>query len=78
MRPSRGMGDINPKKMPKGTTKKRRDNTDFTQYKEGGPVGLYANMNARKKKGISRSKSESTVTPDAYANMKAGFPKGKK
>jgi hypothetical protein len=78
MRPSRGMGDINPNKMPKGTTKKRRDNTDFTQYKEGGPVGLYANMNARKKKGISRSKSESTVTPDAYANMKAGFPKGKK
>jgi hypothetical protein len=72
------MGDINPNKMPKGTTKKRRDNTDFTQYKEGGPVGLYANMNARKKKGISRSKSESTVTPDAYANMKAGFPKGKK
>jgi len=78
MRPSRGMGDINPSKMPKGTTKKRRDNTDFTQYKEGGPVGLYANMNARKKKGISRSKSESTVTPDAYENMKAGFPKGKK
>jgi hypothetical protein len=72
------MGGINPNKMPKGTTKKRRDNTDFTQYKEGGPVGLYANMNARKKKGISRSKSESTVTPDAYANMKAGFPKGKK
>jgi hypothetical protein len=64
--------------MPKGVVKKRRDNTDFTEYKEGGPVGLYANMNARKKKGISRSKKESTVTPEAYANMKAGFPKGKK
>jgi hypothetical protein len=64
--------------MPKGVVKKRRDNTDFTQFKEGGPVGLYANMNARKKKGISRSKSKSTVTPEAYANMKAGFPKGKK
>jgi hypothetical protein len=72
------MGAMMASKMPKGVTKKRRDNTDFTQYKEGGPVGLYANMNARKKKGISRSKSKSTVTPEAYANMKAGFPKGKK
>ena len=36
MRPSRGMGDINPSKMPKPKTKSRRDNTDFTQYAEGG------------------------------------------
>lgn len=86
MRSSRGMGAIKaskipgamPDKMPKGVVKKRRDNTDFTQFKEGGPVGLYANINARKKKGISRSKSESTISPKAYANMKAGFPKGKK
>ena len=86
MRPSRGMGAIKKTKipsatentMPKGVVKKRRDNTDFTQFKEGGPVGLYANMNARKKKGTSRPKSKSTVTPEAYANMKAGFPKGKK
>jgi len=86
MRPSRGMGAIKKTKlpsakentMPKGVVKKRRDNTDFIQFKEGGPVGLYANMNARKKKGTSRSKSKSTITPKAYANMKAGFPKGKK
>jgi len=86
MRPSRGMGAIKKtkipsateNKMPKGVVKKRRDNTDFTQFKEGGPVGLYANMNARKKKGTSRPKSKSTITPEAYANMKAGFPKGKK
>jgi len=78
MRPSRGMGAMMPNKMPKGKKKARRDDTDFTQYKEGGPVGLYANMNARKKKGISRDKSESTIDPKAYANMKAGFPKGKK
>ena len=37
--------------------------------------GLYANINARKKKGISRSKKKSTITDKAYANMKAGFPK---
>jgi hypothetical protein len=86
MRPSRGMGAIKKTKipsatentMPKGKVKARRDNTDFTQFKEGGPVGLYANINARKKKGISRSKSKSTIDPKAYANMKAGFPKGKK
>ena len=86
MRASRGMGAIKKTKipsatentMPKGVVKKRRDNTDFTQFKEGGPVGLYANINARKKKGISRPKSKSTIEPKAYANMKAGFPKGKK
>ena len=38
MRPSRGMGDINPSKMPKGAKKARRDDTDFTQYKKGGKV----------------------------------------
>jgi hypothetical protein len=32
------MGDINPSKMPKAKVKKRRDNTDFTQYAEGGEV----------------------------------------
>ena len=40
--------------------------------------GLWANINKRKKLGISRSKSESTISPKAYANMKAGFPKRKK
>jgi hypothetical protein len=36
--------------MPKGKRKARRDNTDFTQYAEGGPVGLYANIHAKKKR----------------------------
>jgi len=35
---SRGMGAVAPSKMPKGVTKARRDNTDFTQYAEGGKV----------------------------------------
>jgi len=38
MMSSRGMGAINPSKMPKGKLKKRRDNTDFTEYAEGGKV----------------------------------------
>ena len=37
--------------------------------------GLYANINARKKKGISRPKSKSTITKKAYTNMKKGFQK---
>ena len=40
--------------------------------------GLYTNINARRRKGISRPKSKSTITPKAYANMKAGFPKKRK
>ena len=44
------MGDISPSKMPKGARKARRDNTDFTEYKKGGPVGLYANINAKRKR----------------------------
>ena len=40
--------------------------------------GLWANINRRKKLGISRPKSESTISKEAYANMKAGFPKKKK
>lgn len=38
MKASRGMGDIMASKMPKGVKKARRDDTDFTQYKEGGKV----------------------------------------
>ena len=40
--------------------------------------GLYANVNARRAEGISRTKKNSTIKPDAYKNMKAGFPKKKK
>jgi len=36
--------------MGKGVKKARRDDTDFTQYAEGGKVGLYANINAKKKR----------------------------
>ena len=50
MRPSRGMGAISPSKMPGGKKKARRDNTDFTQFAEGGKVGLYDNINAKRKR----------------------------
>jgi len=49
---SRGMGAINPSKMPGGKKKARRDNTDFTQYAEGGKVnaaGNYTKPSLRKR-----------------------------
>jgi len=52
MRPSRGMGAIMPDKMPKGKKKARRDDTDFTQYKEGGLAKQAATAIAMKEKGI--------------------------
>ena len=58
MMPSRGMGAISPSKMPGAKKKARRDNTDFTQYKEGGPVGLYANIHAKKKRIAAGSKEK--------------------
>ena len=50
MMASRGMGAIAPSKMPKGVRKARRDDTDFTEYAEGGKVGLYANIHAKRKR----------------------------
>lgn len=39
--------------------------------------GLYANINRRKRLGISRPKSKSTITSKAYSFMKMGFKKKK-
>ena len=61
---SRGMGAISPSKMPKGAKKARRDDTDFTQYAEGGNVGLYANINAKRKR-IAAGSGERMRKPGA-------------
>jgi hypothetical protein len=58
------MGDMLPSKMPKGAKKARRDDTDFTQYAEGGSVGLYANINAKKKR-IAAGSNEKMRKPGA-------------
>ena len=58
MMSSRGMGAMSPSKMPKGSKKARKDNTDFTEYAEGGPVGLYANIHAKKKRIAAGSKEK--------------------
>ena len=41
-------------------------------------MSLYENINKRKKAGTSRSKKNSTISPENYANMQAGFPNSKK
>ena len=64
---SRGMGAVNPSKMPKGVKKARRDDTDFTQYAEGGPVGLYANINAKRKRGDKMRKKGAKGAPTEQA-----------
>jgi len=62
MMASRGMGDINPSKMPGGKKKTRRDDTDFTQYKEGGKVNAAGNYTkpGLRKKIVSQVKSAAT------------------
>jgi hypothetical protein len=51
MMASRGMGDINPSKMPKGKTITRKDDPNKVEMDaEGGKVGLYANINAKRKR----------------------------
>ena len=62
MMSSRGMGDINPSKMPGAKRKKRRDDTDFTEYKEGGTVNAAGNYTkpGLRKKIVSQVKAAAT------------------
>lgn len=66
------MGCINPSKMPGPKRKARRDDTDFDQYADGGPVGLYANIHAKRKRiaagsGEKMRKPGSKGAPTAQA-----------
>lgn len=78
MRASRGMGDIAPSKMPGGKKKARRDDTDFTQYAEGGKVGLYENIH-KKQARIAAGSNEKMRKPGTKgAPTKADFIKSAK
>jgi hypothetical protein len=65
------MGAINPSKMPDGKRKARRDDTDFTQYAEGGKVGLYANIHAKRARGGKMRKPGDPGAPTADAFKQA-------
>jgi len=75
MRPSRGMGAISPSKMPGAKKKTRRDDTDFTQYKEGGKVkskvneaGNYTKPSLRKRIFNSIKAAAVASSPENTAN----------
>ena len=62
MMASRGMGDISSSKMPKGKKLPRRDDTDFTQYADGGTVNAAGNYTkpSLRKKIVSQVKAAAT------------------
>jgi len=62
MMASRGMGAIRASKMPSGARKPRRDDTDFTQYKEGGKVNAAGNYTkpSLRKRIVSQVKAAAT------------------
>ena len=72
MIPSRGMGAIAPSKMPKGVKKARRDDTDFTEYKEGGKVKSKVNAAGNYTKPELRKRIFNSVKAAAIVGTGAG------
>lgn len=72
MRASRGMGAINPSKMPTGKRKKRRDDTDFTQYAEGGEVKSKVNEAGNYTKPDLRKRIFNSIKAAAVQGTGAG------
>jgi len=72
MMPSRGMGAIRPSKMPGAKTKARRDDTDFTEYKEGGKVKSKVNAAGNYTKPELRKRIFNSVKAAATAGTGAG------
>jgi len=71
MMASRGMGAVMSSKMPGGKKKARRDNTDFTQYAEGGEVWDKARP---KKLGKPKKLSSAKKSAAKAAAKAAGRP----
>jgi hypothetical protein len=66
------MGAIDPSKMPTGKRKKRRDDTDFTQYAEGGEVKSKVNEAGNYTKPGLRKRIFNAVKAEATAGTGAG------
>ena len=69
---SRGMGNISPSKMPGGKKKARRDDTDFTQYAEGGEVKSKVNEAGNYTKPSLRKRIFNSVKAAAVQGTGAG------
>jgi putative N-acetylmannosamine-6-phosphate epimerase len=72
------MGAISPSKMPKGKRKARRDDTDFTQYKEGGKVKSKVNAAGNYTKPELRKRIFNSVKAAAIVGTGAGQWSGRK
>ena len=72
MMASRGMGAIRPSKMPGAKTKARRDDTDFTQYAEGGKVKSKVNEAGNYTKPSLRKRIVAQVKSAATQGTGAG------
>jgi hypothetical protein len=66
------MGAIDPSKMPTGKRKKRRDDTDFTQYAEGGEVKSKVNEAGNYTKPSLRKRIFNSVKAAAVQGTGAG------
>jgi hypothetical protein len=79
MMASRGMGAVRASKMPKPKVIKKRDGDyPVDVYAEGGPVGLYANISAKKKRIASGSGEKMRKVGSKGAPTKADFIKSAK
>lgn len=68
MMASRGMGAVSASKMPKPKVIKKRDGDyPVDVYADGGKVGLYANINAKRKRGEKMRKPGAKGAPTAQA-----------
>jgi hypothetical protein len=72
------MGAVMPSKMGKGVKKARRDDTDFTQYAEGGKVGLYENIHKKRARMAAGSGEKMRKPGSKGAPSKADFIKSAK
>jgi hypothetical protein len=72
------MGAISPSKMPSGKRKARRDDTDFTEYAEGGKVGLYDNIHAKRKRIAAGSGEKMRKVGSAGAPTASAFAQSAK
>jgi hypothetical protein len=75
MMPSRGMGAIEPSKMPSAKKKARRDDTDFTQYAKG---GLYENIHKKQARIAAGSGEKMRPVGSKGAPTKEDFIKSAK
>ena len=66
------MGAIDPSKMPGGKKKARRDDTDFTQYKEGGAVKSKVNEAGNYTKPSLRKRIFNSIKASAVQGTGAG------